>query len=338
MKAAANGRFLSRRVTGVERYGRELVQRLQPNLRIISSPPGQSGISGHLWEQFRLPGLLRADEVLWSPANSGPLAVRNQVLSLHDLSALEHPEWYSPLFGAWYRLLIPLLVRRVKRIVVPSSFVGMQLQERFPLPDSALSIVPGGVDRRRFWPDAPRPDRLPEHYVLFVGSLQPRKNLRALLQAWETLSRDPKPAIQETHLVIAGDTESVFRRESLPGQLERVHWLGYVPESYLPGLYAGAEVFVMPSLEEGFGLTILEAMACGTAVIASRAGALPEVAGEAALFFDPAAPGQLQTALEQVLNDQSLKALLSKKGQQQAAKFSWERSAHALWGVIESCQ
>ena len=94
----------------------------------------------------------------------------------------------------------------------------------------------------------------------------------------------------------------------------------------------------MPSLEEGFGLTILEAMACGTAVIASRAGALPEVAGEAALFFDPAAPGQLQTALEQVLNDQSLKALLSKKGQQQAAKFSWERSAHALWGVIESCQ
>jgi len=338
MNAAANGRFLSRRMTGVERYGRELVQRLHPNLRVISAPTGQSGFAGHLWEQFSLPGLLRTDEVLWSPANTGPLAVRNQVLSLHDLSALEHPEWYSPLFGAWYRLLIPLLVRRVKRVVVPSRFVRMQLQKRFSLPDSTLSVVPGGVDRRRFWPGSTRLAHLPERYILFVGSLQPRKNLQALLQAWEALSQDPKAAFQETHLVIAGETESVFRRESFPGPMKRVHWLCYVPESDLPGLYAGADVFVMPSLEEGFGLTILEAMACGTAVIASQAGALPEAAGEAALFFDPAEPGELQALLEQVLNDQSLRTALTKKGLHQAANYSWERAAHALWGVIESCQ
>ncbi len=331
MNVAVNGRFLSRRITGVERYGVEILRCLGNRLRVVRSGSRARGLAGHAWEQFNLPGQVHSDEILWSPANTGPLAVKNQVLTLHDLGPLEHPEWFAPSFARWYRLFLPLLVRIVRQVTVSSAYAREKVLRRFGLPTGRVTVIPAGVDLRRFRPEAPPPDGLPERFVLFVGSVQPRKNLGTLLEAWEQVSgRFP-----QTWLVVAGATDAIFRREALPVHPERARWLGYVADETLPGLYAAAQVFVLPSLDEGFGLPLLEAMACGTPVIAARAGALPEVAGEAARYFDPTQSDELAEWLGQFLGDESLRSSFAEKGRMRAQSYAWESSAEKLWEVLQ---
>jgi len=333
MNVAINTRFLSRRVTGVERYARELLPHLGGRLHQIPAGRWARGVGGHFWEQCLLPRQIKPDEMLWSPANTGPLGVENQILTLHDLSALEHPEWFSAAFSLWYRLFIPVLIRRVRRVVVSSVYMQKKLIARFGLPPQKVIPIPGGVSER-FHPQHARLPGLPACYLLFVGTVQPRKNLAGLLQAWEQLSAH-NPGL---YLVIAGEKDNHFQRQEFSAALERVMFLGYVPEVDLPALYAGALAFVLPSFEEGFGLPILEAMACGTPVIAANTGALPETVGDAGLLFDPQDLLGLIQTVETCLEDPSLRQTLIEKGTQRAASFSWLRSAESLWKVFQDCQ
>ncbi len=334
MNAAVNGRFLSRPVTGVERYGHEILQRSGDRLRIVRSSRWARGLAGHAWEQLILPGQIRAGEILWSPANMGPLAVANQVLTVHDLSPLENPGWFAPDFALWYRLLIPRLARRVRHITVPSAHVRDKLIRYLRLRDDQVTVVPGGVDTDRFNPKATTLCGSPEHYLLFVGSVQARKNLDRLLEAWQAICYH----FPDVWLLVAGGTSKVFHHYVFPNNIERFRWLGYVADADLPGLYANAEVFVLPSLDEGFGLPILEAMACGTPVVAARAGAMPEVAADAALFFNPSNSEELADTLEHCLKDAALRRSMTEKGLALAHKFSWDASARKLWEVLQLCQ
>lgn len=332
MSVVVNGRFLGRRITGVERYGREILSRLGSRIKVVRCESWAEGARGHLWEQVVLPGLITPGQVLWSPANTGPLLVENQVLTLHDISPLEHPEWYQPAFTLWYQLFVPLLVRRARRVVASSTFVRKKLLKRFGLLAGRVTVVPGGVDAEVFHPGARSRLDLPPRYVLFVGSLQPRKNLARLLEAWGRI-KDKAP---DVWLFIAGAGAGVFHPVSLLAP-ERVKFLGSVPDADLPGLYANATVFVLPSLEEGFGLTALEAMACGTMAITSNAGALPEVVGESGLFFDPLNVAEIAEKLLLVLQEAPVRGSLSEKGLIRARCFSWETSAAMLWEVLEQC-
>jgi glycosyltransferase involved in cell wall biosynthesis len=270
---------------------------------------------------------------LWSPANSGPLIVAHQVLTLHDLSPLENPSWFAPSFARWYRLLLPGLLPRVNRVIVPSNYVREQLLSRFRLVDERVVVVPGGVDGAVFHPHAPHTLDLPVRYVLFVGSLQPRKNLSGLLEAWQSI----KEVVPDVWLVIAGASSKVFRALELP-VYERVSILGYVPDASLPGLYANAKLVCLPSFDEGFGLPVLEAMACGTPVIASAAGALPEVVGDAGLLFDPADTSAIAGALLRCLQDGELRESLQARGMSRVKQFSWQASAEKIWSVFEACR
>ena len=329
-----NGRFLSRHVTGVERYGREILRCFGNNYRLEKLALSKvettraNGLRGHLWEQFILPGKLDAKSILWSPANTGPLMIREQALTIHDLSPLEHPEWFRGSFAAWYRLFLPRLARRVKLIFTPSNYVKEKVERRFGVRN--VLVTPGGVDPNMFHPEAkPSQPELPASYVLFVGSLEPRKNLTLLHQAWHQIKNDFK----DTWLIIAGAGGPVFRSIALP-EIERVGRPGYVAEEDLPGLYAHAKVCVLPSQEEGFGLPALEAMACGTPVIVSDGGALPEVVGEAGLIFKLSEPDALSAALRQTLCDEALRASLKEKGLLRAKMFSWERTAELIWNHL----
>ncbi|HEY3312248.1 MAG TPA: glycosyltransferase family 1 protein [Anaerolineales bacterium] len=327
MKPIVNGRFLARQVSGVERYGREVLTALGDRLRVVRTGEANQGWRGHAWEQFILPGRVGAGEVLWSPANSGPLSVANQVLTLHDLSPLEHPEWFRPDYARWYGLFLPLLARRVKRIIVPSDYVRRKALARFSLAEERVVTIPEGVDGQKFHPSkAPK-----KPYVLFVGTLEPRKNLAGLLEAWKMLQERHK----DHALVLAGGRGQVFSAQALDGKLERVRFSGRITEAELPGLYAGAELFIQPSHDEGFGLTVLEAMACGTAVITARSGALPEVTGEAGLYFDPAKPAEIAATMERCLDDPALRADMREKGLERAARFSWTESAERIWQVLQ---
>jgi glycosyltransferase involved in cell wall biosynthesis len=326
-----NGRALSRRVTGVERYTAEILRGLGQGVRVVRPARPTQGLAGHAWEQFSLPRQVTDGSILWSPANSGPLATPNQVLTLHDLSPLQHPEWFKPAYAAWYRLFLPRLVRRVRRIITPSEYVRQAVISSFQLPGERVVVVPGGVDTSRFRKAAPPESNAWGRYILFVGTLEPRKNLATLLAAWKQIEKFHA----DVCLVLAGGEGRVFSSVHFAQDIPRVKFTGYAAEEALPGLYAGAEVFVLPSFDEGFGLPVLEAMACETPVVVSRCGALPEVAGNAGLFIDPHQAEDLAGALNNCLSDANLRRALAEGGLQQAQRFSWQASSARVYAILQ---
>lgn len=321
-----NGRFLSRRITGVERYGREILALIGSNCRVEFVRV--NGLVGHGWEQCILPKKLSLRSILWSPANSGPLLVRNQAVTIHDLSPLEHPEWFKKSFASWYRLFLPILIKRVRAIFTPSDHVKQKVMKRFGVGN--VIVTPNGVDTSRFYPGAKHssPD-LPEKFILFVGSPQPRKNIQTLLKAWHGI----KNGFPGVWLVIAGGAGTVFGNTNHPGT-EHVMQLGYVNENDLPGIYARAALSVLPSFDEGFGLPALEAMACGVPVVVSDGGALPETVGDAAMIFRAADANDLATVVGECLENNDLRSSLVSKGLDRIKLFTWQKSAELIWKVL----
>jgi glycosyltransferase involved in cell wall biosynthesis len=319
-----NGRFLARRVTGVERYGREILRLIGDGCQLESTR--LQGWKGHAWEQLILPRKLNANSVLWSPANTGPLLVRNQVLTIHDLSPLEHPEWFQPNFAAWYRLFLPMLAKRVRMIFTPSEYVKQKVMRRFGVTD--ITVTRNGVDHSLFHPGAKQMHvDVPQDYVLFVGTLEPRKNLEVLLRAWNAI----KDQFDGLWLLIVGVSSNVFRAIQVSQDRERVRFLGYLDDETLAGLYARASLFVLPSQDEGFGLPALEAMASGTPVVVSDGGALPEVVGGAGLICCLSNPNALTVTLREALSSPNLRAELTERGLERAEKFSWHATAEIVW-------
>jgi glycosyltransferase involved in cell wall biosynthesis len=336
---------------GVERWAREMERRL-PELdparyEAVRPPAALVHRAGHAWEQGVLPALAarRRASLLLSPANLAPLAFPRNVVVIHDAAALREPEWYSRLYVAWQRAVLPALARRAVHLVTVSQFSRDELVETLGADPARITVVPGGVDER-FSPGIP-PARRERPYVLTVASRTARKNLGALGETARRLAREG------IDLLVAGGDRPQFRDDaatraqgaasaasapspppgaaasasaasaSSPGGLT---WLGHVPDAELPGLYAGALAFVLPSLYEGFGLTALEAMACGTPVVVSDRGALPEVVAEAGLFADPLDETAIADAVEGAIGDASLVAA----GIERARLFSWERSAREV--------
>jgi glycosyltransferase involved in cell wall biosynthesis len=319
---------------GVERWARELAARL-PALRpgayeVLTPPPRFVHRAGHAWEQLVLPLRAARAPALLCPANLAPLAFPRNVVVIHDAAALRHPEWYSPAYAAWQRRVLPALARRALHVVTVSEFSRGELADLLDLPPDRVTVVPGGVDPV-FSPEAGaraarRALGLTRPYVLCVASQTTRKNLRALVPAAQAL------AAQDIEVVVAGGHRPQFAREA---GLEALRHLGAVPEALLPGLYAGAEAFALPSLYEGFGLPVLEAMACGTPVIAADATALPDTAGGAARLAPPTGEA-FAAALTGLLADDPERQRLRAAGLTRAAEFTWERTAGAVDALLSA--
>jgi glycosyltransferase involved in cell wall biosynthesis len=295
-EVAINARAAVRaEIGGVERVAREMVARL-PEVA-----PGRYRVvqpRGHLGEQFYLP-LVRA-ELLYSPANLAPVASRRNVVVIHDAAALRHPEWYSRPYVAWQRAVLPRIAKRARLVITVSDFSRREIEEVLGV---TATVIPNGVSER-FTPSSEKGD-----YALVVGTRIARKNLAALEAAAKALGE------RGIELVAAGSARSYMRAEQTS-----IRQLGYVPDDELPILYARARVLLMPSLYEGFGLPVLEAMASGTPVVAANRGALPETCGDAALVVEP---DQFAEAALAALDDDGL----VEAGLARAARFTWERTA-----------
>jgi glycosyltransferase involved in cell wall biosynthesis len=325
-------------IGGVERVAREMARRL-PELRpdryrVVRPPRRLAHRAGHLWEQAALPLIARGDALVYCPANLAPVASRRAVVVIHDVAALRHPEWYSPAYAAYQRRLVPAIARRAAKVVTVSEFSRGELAAVLGLDPHDVAVVPNGVDPRVFSPAAdPGPARaahgLDGPYALAVGTRIARKNAAALRSARDRL------AAAGVELVLAGSGRSYMRE----GEEPPARALGYVADDHLPGLYAGAELLLMPSLYEGFGLPCLEAMACGTPVVAADRGALPETCAGAAILVDPDDPGALADAAAVAASDPAHRARLREAGLARAAELTWDRAARAtdelIGGLLE---
>jgi glycosyltransferase involved in cell wall biosynthesis len=291
-----------------------------------------------LWEQLLQPPQLRAAGIalLHSPLNIQPLLLPCKgVITVMDLTFVVYPESFKPLQRIYQQVFTRLSARRASRLITISSSTARDLQRFFAVPEAKTTVTFPGVDA------AYQPIRdkarlasfrlrhgLPERFILFVGTLEPRKNLVTLLHAYAQFKRQ---ANTDHKLVLAGGKgwsyQPIFATVEKLGLQADVLFPGFVAEDELPLWYNTADVFVYPSLYEGFGLPPLEAMACGKPVAVADASSLPEVVGDAALCVDPHQPEAWAAALLRLCQDANLRADLVARALERARQFSWTRMA-----------
>ncbi len=295
-----------------------------------------------LWHRARLPlhverwtgpiSLLHSPDFTLPPVRRGT----RTLLTVHDLSFVRTPEAATPGLRAYLNAAVPRSVRHADHVLADSLATRQDLIELYQTPPGKISVLYSGVDQRF----RPITDRLALQqvrdryeigdvpFVLSVGTIQPRKNYERLIEAFR------RSAISDLQLVIAGGKgwldHSIYQQVSAAGMEDRIRFVGFVEDGDLPALYSAAHVFAFPSLYEGFGLPVLEAMACGVPVITSNVSSLPEVVGDAAVSIDPFDVDALAQALERVTHDTVLRRRLAQQGLERASQFTWENAARQL--------
>jgi glycosyltransferase involved in cell wall biosynthesis len=337
-----NARILHAPMTGVGRYLTEMLA-AWPGAppRPVSPLAGfAQGMPGHAWEQLVLP--LRArGELLWSPVHSGPLTAANQVVTVHDVVPLDHPEWLNRGFSRWYGFMLPRLVRRARHVIAISEFTRERLIATTGLSERSISVIRNGVSERFHAPcDSARAAMRralsldARRFLLSVCTLEPRKNLAGLLRAW----RLALPALpDDLELIIAGGPgrRSVFA-DSDTGELPpRVRFFGRVDDALLPALYAEAEWFVYLSRYEGFGMPPLESFACGTPAIISDIPVFRETAGDAGVFVDLGDERAIADRMVAAVSNPGLRREFAERGLSRAAGHDWRDTARHTLDVLE---
>jgi len=350
------------RGAGINGHIHNLLQRLPataPDLRFTAflserrfvAPPGMAMHSVRwptsrplvriLWEQLLLPQALRARRVdlLHGLAYATPFASPcPAVVTVHDLTFFRFPETLKPLRRVYLRAATRSATRRAMRVIAVSRQTRDDVIQFLHVSAGKVEVVYNGVDEA-FSPAAPEElDRfrqqrgLPPRFILFLGTLEPRKNVVSLLEAFAQWRRDAGwgEGADGVKLVVAGAKgwyfERIFARAEELGLADELLFPGFLPGEELPWWYRAAECFVYPSIYEGFGLPVLEAMACGTAVITSSIPSLIEVAGDAAIIVSPQDVSALAEAIGRVMGDTTLRAEMRQAGLRQAARFSWNKA------------
>jgi glycosyltransferase involved in cell wall biosynthesis len=262
-----------------------------------------------------------------------PSRVSAQVITIHDLSFLDRADASRTDVRRDYPSLVHAHAARADRIIVSSRYAAGEVVNRLGVAPPKIAWCPPGAPA---WP--PRPDTPSSGYILFMGTLEPRKNVGILLDAYERLLARPTASVPE--LVLAGKATQAARpwlnRLERPPLRGVVRHLGYVESDRRRSLYAGARLLVLPSLDEGFGLPVLEAMATGVPVVAANRGALPEVLGTAGLLIDPDDPADLAAAIEKLLADASFASECRSRGLARAREFQWDRTAERVCDVYRA--
>ncbi|HET6614534.1 MAG TPA: glycosyltransferase family 1 protein [Dehalococcoidia bacterium] len=365
LHVALMGRSLRGQFVGVSRYTHQLVEAvadqltIPPSVFLTRAPDGLNGArirrirapfptpneyARAVWEQAVVPSQVHrlAPDVYHSPNYILPLRLRcPSVVTIHDMAFLDR-RLHRLRSHLYLSVLATAAVHKATRIICVSEYTKREMVRRFPSSEAKARVIGEGVEpafvpqsrgaidrfRRRFG--------LVDPYILFVGTIEPRKNLPRLIEAF---SAAVAGHAYPHRLIIAGGSgwkdEPVRRAYRASAVRERIHFAGYVSDDELPAAYSGADVFVYPSLHEGFGLPPLEAMACGAPVITSNVTSLPEVVGDAAITVNPRDTNDLTDALRRLMANATLRAELSAAGRARAADFSWQDAAARTISVYE---
>jgi len=361
MRIAVDAHAIGRHLTGNEVYVRSLLREystLEPESEFIAyiSEPGAERLVPRRfttervasdpyvrlsWDLSRRLAIDKPD--LIHVQYTAPLINQTPVVvTVHDVSFIEHPEYFTALRRAQLRFNVARTVKLADRIITVSEFSRDAILRAYPVPREKVRVIPNAVSSEfkvvsrgratqatyeRFGIEAP--------FIFSVGDLQPRKNHIGLITAFTALAA-AHPELNH-HLVIAGQntwfTPKVRAAAQASGVAPRIHFTGFVSDADLVRLYNACDCFVFPSFYEGFGLPILEAMACGRAVACSNTSAMPEVAEGAGLLFDPRNPASIARAMADILLDAELRQRIESRGLHRAAHFNWRRSALATLEV-----
>lgn len=344
--------FLLTKPTGTTTYSLNLLpqlQRLQPTLLTSQSFPNyncyqtptnltsEQGLKGHLrrlvWTQFQLPKIYQTlkSQLLFSPIPEAPLYTNSRFIVMsHDMIPLRFPKRFSPL-TPYHRYYVPQVLNQAQHIICNSQATAKDLVDFFHIPPNKITPIPLAYNRTHFqFLNLPT-----RNYFLYIGRQDPYKNLQRLITAFSAL-----PNRNDYELWLAGPYDKRYsplleiQTQEL-GISHLVKFLNYVSYDELPIIINQAIALVFPSLWEGFGLPVLEAMACGTPVITSNVSSLPEVAGDAAILINPYNPGEITAAMTTIINDSETRKQLSEKGLKRANQFSWEKTGLATVEVLK---
>jgi glycosyltransferase involved in cell wall biosynthesis len=301
------------------------------------------------WHRFYLPlpveWFTGAVDLFHSPNFILPPVRRARtLLTVHDLSFIRHPQGATPALRRWLEQVVPRSLARADHVLADSESTCQDLIDIFGFAPEKITVVGAGVEPR-FQP-VTEPGlldrlkaryRLPERFILGLGTLEPRKNFEGLIRAYSQ-----SPVRESHHLVIAGGKgwlyDGIFATAQASPVASRIHLIGFVADDDLPALYSLADIFAYPSHYEGFGIPVIEAMACGTPVVCANNSSLPEVAGQAALQVTATDLPALAEALDRLATDQALRQQAIQEGFRQARQFEWPAAARRLLAVYERLQ
>lgn len=321
-----------------------------PRLSIVPIPRKQR----ILWTNFSLPPHLKTKQIdLYHGVCNFELPIRKvcpYVVTIHDLIPLFFPKLVPKKHLILFRVLMGWVVRIADKIITDSNSSKKDILDRFEIPEEKIQVI-YLAHHAAYHPISDRNKiksilekyHLNGKYLLFTGVLEPKKNLLRLIEAFHLLKTQINPD-KDLKLVLVGgkgwgyvktgeNLSRLIEKRQLKGE---VFFTGYVSEEDLPYLYNGAELFVFPSLYEGFGLPVLEAMACGTPVVTSKVSSLPEIVGEAGKLVDPYDPWNIAEGISEVLTNQTLRQSMIEKGLQRASLFSWQQTAAETLAVYRS--
>ena len=342
------------RPTGIATYAQNIIgslANLQPTLlsavdfpncdryQIADNMTPAQGSKGHLkrllWTQFQLPQIYRQLEadLIYSPIPEMPLYNKvRSVVMCHDLIPLRFPCRTSPLTN-YFRYVVPQVLNQAEHIICNSQATADDLVNYYGIKANKITPILLGYDRTNFYPRETT-NSCETPYFLYLGRPDPYKNLSGLIEAFAAMPD------QDYHLAIAGSADPRFtpqlqQQAELLGIAHRLKWLNYLDYAELPVVISNAIALVFPTLWEGFGLPVLEAMACGTPVITSNLASLPEITGDAALLVDPYRTEEITSAMVKIAEDKKMRSQLQKLSLQQAQKFSWQKTGELTKEVLK---
>jgi glycosyltransferase involved in cell wall biosynthesis len=319
-----------------------------PNVTpVVVSPQARHPILFYIWFEWRLPSLLKKykADVFLSP--DGYLSLSTNVptcLVIHDLAFEHYPEHLVGSHKIYWRYYSPRFAQKAKRIATVSTYSKQDICELYHIPSDKIDVVYNGAHDEYKPLDWNEREAVKEKYAdgceyfVFAGALHPRKNIVHLLKAFIAFKKRQRSNMK---LVIVGRLawkyeEVVAMQQSMPFR-DDVKWVGYMNVDELSKVMGGAYALVYPSLFEGFGIPILEALKCNVPTIVSNTSSMPEVAGDAGILVDPTDVEDIANKMQQVYKDEALRAKLISNAQEQVKKFSWEQSAERLWDCLMKC-
>ncbi len=352
MNVSGISNYVRNLLRGLASVGEEHSFILYTNRPVVVDPPLPGNFAVRLvrlpfpkfqvWFQLGLPFRFRRDgvDLFLGPFHRLPLiSTIPSVLTIHDLSGLVLKDYHQRSVVARNRL-IPLFIRKSRRILADSNFTRDEIVLFFPRTKDRVDVITlaptPGLSReedKTILKSVRRNLRLPDRYILFLGTLEPRKNLSRLLEAYASIAhRIPQDLVLAGRMGwMSGPLRKILEREDIR---KRVHLTGFIEDDQLPALLSMADLMAYPSLYEGYGLPVVEAMACGTSVLTSSVSSLPEAAGGAALLVDPFSVEDIAEKLLMLADDPGLRTQLAEKGIVRVSELSWERTARM---TLQTC-